>query len=163
RPRCPRRDRLQPRRSLSTHHAGHHLSVARGGGGGGGPGGSGSGRRQSARHRRVQGPGSGSAGGAGWRAGVLGPGGGGRDRVADVMKLEPPGGDPSRHFGPFPHDIPHPERSGLFLHLNRNKRSVVVDPASADGAALIRTLTAEAHIVLEDYAPGSAAGWGWGW
>ena len=79
------------------------------------------------------------------------------DQGADVMKLEPPGGDPSRHFGPFPHDTPHPERSGLFLHLNRNKRSVVVDPASDDGAALIRTLTAEAHIVLEDYAPGSAA------
>jgi len=85
------------------------------------------------------------------------------DQGADVIKLEPPGGDPSRHFGPFPHDVPHPERSGLFLHLNRHKRSVVVDPASADGAALIRTLTAEAHIVLEDYAPGSAAGWGWGW
>jgi len=85
------------------------------------------------------------------------------DQGADVMKLEPPGGDPSRHFGPFPHDTPHPERSGLFLHLNRNKRSVVVDPASDDGAALIRTLTAEAHIVLEDYAPGSAARWGWGW
>jgi crotonobetainyl-CoA:carnitine CoA-transferase CaiB-like acyl-CoA transferase len=85
------------------------------------------------------------------------------DQGADVMKLEPPGGDPSRHFGPFPHDIPHPERSGLFLHLNRNKRSVVVDPASDEGAALIRALTAEAHIVLEDHAPGSAARWGWGW
>jgi crotonobetainyl-CoA:carnitine CoA-transferase CaiB-like acyl-CoA transferase len=75
------------------------------------------------------------------------------DQGADVMKLEPPVGDPSRHFGPFPHDTPQPERSGLFLHLNRNKRSVVVDPASNGGAALILTLTAEAHIVLEDYAP----------
>ena len=84
------------------------------------------------------------------------------DQGADVMKLEPPGGDPSRHFGPFPHDTPHPERSGLFLHLNRNKRSVVVDPASDEGAALIRTLTAEAHIVLEDYAPGAAASVGLG-
>jgi crotonobetainyl-CoA:carnitine CoA-transferase CaiB-like acyl-CoA transferase/Uma2 family endonuclease len=80
-----------------------------------------------------------------------------------VIKLEPPGGDPSRHFGPFPQDVPHPERSGLFLHLNRHKRSVVVDPASEAGAALIRSLAAEAHIVLEDYAPGSAAAWGWGW
>jgi crotonobetainyl-CoA:carnitine CoA-transferase CaiB-like acyl-CoA transferase len=51
----------------------------------------------------------------------------------------------------------------LFLHLNRNKRSVVVDPASDDGAAMIRTLTTEAHIVLEDYPPGSAVAWGWGW
>lgn len=85
------------------------------------------------------------------------------DQGAEVIKLEPPGGDPSRQFGPFPQDIPHPERSGLFLHLNRHKRSVVVDPASDAGTALIRCLAAEAHIVLEDYPPGSAATWGWGW
>ncbi len=85
------------------------------------------------------------------------------DQGAEVLKLEPPGGDPSRTFGPFPHDEPHAERSGLFLHLNRHKRSIVVDPASADGAAMIRALAAEAHLVLEDYAPGSADTWGWGW
>ena len=82
---------------------------------------------------------------------------------ADVIKLEPPDGDPSRTFGPFPHDDIHPERSGLFLHLNRYKRSVVVEPSSAAGAASIRALAAEAHVVLEDYATGSAAAWGWGW
>lgn len=82
---------------------------------------------------------------------------------ADVIKLEPPGGDPSRTFGPFPHDEPHPERSGLFLHLNRYKRSVVVDPASESGAERIRSLAAGAHIVLEDHAPGAALAWGWGW
>jgi len=85
------------------------------------------------------------------------------DQGAEVIKLEPPGGDPTRHFGPFPHDIPHAERSGLFLHLNRHKRSRVADPASAEGAARICALAREAHIVLEDYPPGSAAAWGWGW
>ena len=85
------------------------------------------------------------------------------DQGADVIKLEPPGGDPSRRFGPFPRDEPHPERSGLFLHLNRNKHSVVVDPASREGAETIRALAAQAHVILEDYAPGSAAAWGWGW
>jgi crotonobetainyl-CoA:carnitine CoA-transferase CaiB-like acyl-CoA transferase len=85
------------------------------------------------------------------------------DQGADVIKLEPPGGDPSRAFGPFPHDEPHPERSGLFLHLNRHKRSVVVDAASPEGAALIRTLAAESQLILEDYAPGAAVRWGWGW
>ncbi|MEE9150202.1 MAG: CoA transferase [Candidatus Tectomicrobia bacterium] len=85
------------------------------------------------------------------------------DQGAEVIKLEPPGNDPSRTFGPFPHDEPHPERSGLFLHLNRNKRSVVVDPASAEGVEMIRALAATAHIVLEDYAPGAAEAWGWGW
>ena len=83
------------------------------------------------------------------------------DYGADVLKLEPPGGDPSRQFGPFPRDEPHLERSGLFLHLNTNKRSAIVDPTTADGAATIRRLAAEADIVLEDYAPGEAASWGW--
>jgi len=69
---------------------------------------------------------------------------------ADVIKLEPPNGDPSRQFGPFPGDEVHSERSGLFLHLNRYKRSVVIDAASTAGAAVIRALAAEAHIVLQN-------------
>ncbi len=44
---------------------------------------------------------------------------------ADVIKLEPTGGDATRGAGPFPRDIPDPERSGLFLHLNTGKRSQV--------------------------------------
>ena len=85
------------------------------------------------------------------------------DQGADVIKLEPPGGDGSRAFGPFPNDEPHPERSGLFLHLNRNKKSLVVDPASPNGAETIRRLAAKAHIVLEDYPAGSGEAWGWDW
>ena len=80
---------------------------------------------------------------------------------ADVVKVEPVGGDPSRRFGPFPDDVPHPERSGLYLHLNRNKRSVVLDAAAA--GARIRELAAEADVVIEDFAPGEASAWGWGW
>ena len=83
------------------------------------------------------------------------------DYGADVLKLEPPEGDPLRRYGPFPGDEPHPERSGLFLHLNTNKRSAVLDPTTAEGAATIRRLAAEADVVFEDYAPGQAASWGW--
>jgi crotonobetainyl-CoA:carnitine CoA-transferase CaiB-like acyl-CoA transferase len=43
----------------------------------------------------------------------------------DVIKLESPEGDPLRREGPFPGDLPDPERSGLFLHLNTGKRSVL--------------------------------------
>ena len=85
------------------------------------------------------------------------------DQGADVIKLEPPAGDTTRQFGPFPGDEPHPERSGLYLHLNRGKRSVVVDPKSAEGAETIRGLAATAHLVVEDYAPGDAKQWGWGY
>ncbi|MEE9254081.1 MAG: CoA transferase, partial [Pseudomonadales bacterium] len=85
------------------------------------------------------------------------------DYGADVVKLEPPGGDPARRFGPFVNDEPHGERSGLFLHLNTNKRSMIVDPSSDDGAQTIRTLTADADMLIEDYAPGEPQMWGWGW
>ncbi len=45
---------------------------------------------------------------------------------AEVIKVEKPGeGDKSRKVGPFPRDIPHPEKSALFLHLNINKKGKV--------------------------------------
>jgi crotonobetainyl-CoA:carnitine CoA-transferase CaiB-like acyl-CoA transferase len=45
---------------------------------------------------------------------------------ADVVKVEPPDGDPARREGPFPGDLPDPERSGLFLHLSTGKASVAL-------------------------------------
>ena len=54
------------------------------------------------------------------------------DYGADVIKVERPGvGDSARAMGPFPGDIPHPEKSGLFLHLNTNKRSIPLDLKSS--------------------------------
>jgi len=56
------------------------------------------------------------------------------DAGADVIKVEKPGvGDKSREYGPFPQDIPHPEKSGLFLYLNTNKRSVTLNLKTAAG------------------------------
>ena len=85
------------------------------------------------------------------------------DYGADVLKLEPPEGDPLRRFGPFPGDEPHPERSGLFLHLNTNKRSRVLDVTDPENASKVGALAAEADIVFEDFPPGSAVVSGWGW
>jgi crotonobetainyl-CoA:carnitine CoA-transferase CaiB-like acyl-CoA transferase len=85
------------------------------------------------------------------------------DFGADVLKVEPPEGDPSRAFGPFPGDEPHPERSGLFLHLNTNKRSITLDVTSESGAAEVRRLSEGVDVVIEDKPPGLADRWGWGW
>ena len=52
---------------------------------------------------------------------------------ADVIKVEPPEGSPTRKIGPFLDDDPHPERSIFFWHYNRNKRSVALDAKTDEG------------------------------
>ena len=46
---------------------------------------------------------------------------------AEVIKVEPPAGDAARRAGPFPGDLPHAEKSGLFLALNLNKYGITLD------------------------------------
>ncbi len=73
---------------------------------------------------------------------------------AEVIKIERPGtGDPARQAGPFPGDVPHPEKSGLFLHLNTNKQSVTINLQHARGQALIRELVKQVDVVVENFAP----------
>jgi crotonobetainyl-CoA:carnitine CoA-transferase CaiB-like acyl-CoA transferase len=77
------------------------------------------------------------------------------DFGADVIKVEPPGrGDEARRAGPFPDDVPHPEKSGLFLYLNTNKRSLTLDVTTVTGAALLGRLLAEADVLIENLSAG---------
>lgn len=85
------------------------------------------------------------------------------DFGARVIKVEPRGGDPARRFGPFPGGGADIEASGLFLHLNTNKQSIVLDHHTDDGAATVRRLARQVDVVVEDGAPGEAAAAGWGW
>lgn len=73
---------------------------------------------------------------------------------ADVVKIEPPGtGDVARQRGPFPQDQPDPESSGLFLALNTNKRSITLDPNTADGITILRDLISRSDVFLHDQPP----------
>lgn len=78
--------------------------------------------------------------------GVAGPYGGKllADFGADVVKVEPPGGDRSRRRGPFPTDEIDIEQSALFLHLNTNKRSIIGTAQDDRVQQLLRA----AHIAL---------------
>jgi len=77
------------------------------------------------------------------------------DLGADVIKVEPPTGDSARQRGPFPKDIPHPEKSGLFLYLNANKRGITLDMKNAAGKkSLLRTGQMGRGIYRELYAEG---------
>jgi crotonobetainyl-CoA:carnitine CoA-transferase CaiB-like acyl-CoA transferase len=76
------------------------------------------------------------------------------DYGADVVKVERPGlGDPSRRMGPFPQDQPHPEKSGLFLHLNTNKKGITLNLKRETGREIFMRLVCEADVVVESFAP----------
>ncbi len=75
------------------------------------------------------------------------------DMGADVVKVEPPDGDPLRLRGPFPGGKPDPEKSGLFLYLNTNKRGVVLDLTSADGRAAFDRIAQTADLVIHNWTP----------
>src|SRR5581483_6678569 len=85
------------------------------------------------------------------------------DMGAEVIKVEPPGGVPSRHVGPFRNDVPDPNQSLLFWAFNTNKRSVVLDLEDEGARATVRRLIAGADILLEDARPGYLAGLGLGY
>lgn len=70
------------------------------------------------------------------------------DLGADVVKVEPPEGDPTRLRAPFPDGVPDPERSGLFMWLNLNKRGVTLDLDGAEGRDLFRILCRDADVVV---------------
>jgi crotonobetainyl-CoA:carnitine CoA-transferase CaiB-like acyl-CoA transferase len=76
------------------------------------------------------------------------------DFGADVIKLErPDGGDPTRRYGPFPNDEPHPERSALFLHLNTNKRGITLNLKTSAGRDLFAELIRRVDVVVENFSP----------
>jgi len=77
------------------------------------------------------------------------------DLGADVIKIEKPGtGDAARRRGPFVDDIPGPERSGLFLDLNTNKRGITLNLEKATGREIFKKLIKDADILIEDNQPG---------
>ncbi|WP_329080607.1 CoA transferase [Streptosporangium sp. NBC_01469] len=70
---------------------------------------------------------------------------------ADVVRVEPPGGDPLRGMPPMCGDL-----SARWLALNRGKRAVEIDIKSAAGRAGLRDLVADADVFVHNWAPGTA-------
>ncbi|PON19556.1 hypothetical protein C2W62_02095 [Candidatus Entotheonella serta] len=70
------------------------------------------------------------------------------DWGAEVIKVEPPSGDPMRHEPPFVDDVPHPEHSLSFMAWHTNKKSTTLNRHCADGRALLQALlhTADALV-----------------
>lgn len=71
---------------------------------------------------------------------------------ADVIKVEPPGGDPTRRLLPRVNE--GVEGGLLFAYLNTGKRSIVLDPASPSDVSSLDDLVASSHLVVESATPG---------
>ena len=67
---------------------------------------------------------------------------------AEVVRVEPPGGDAVRLLGPFPADRPDPERGGMHRVLNGGKRSAALDVTAAEGAEAAAAIAAECDVLL---------------
>src|SRR5262249_48664938 len=82
---------------------------------------------------------------------------------ADVIAVEPPGGNAARRLGPFAGNVRDPERSLYWWAYSRNKRSVTANLHTDDGRALLRRLVATADFLIESGTPGTLAALGLGY
>jgi crotonobetainyl-CoA:carnitine CoA-transferase CaiB-like acyl-CoA transferase len=85
------------------------------------------------------------------------------DMGADVIKVEPPGGDAARRIGPFLDDLPHRDRSLFFWFYNLNKRSLTLDLDHPRGRDLLLALARSTDVIVESFAPGTLATMGLSW
>ncbi|CAB3937128.1 CaiB/BaiF CoA transferase family protein [Achromobacter insolitus] len=81
------------------------------------------------------------------------------DHGADVLKIEPPGGDETRGWGPpFLGDT-----ASYFIGVNRNKDGMTLDLSQPAGQELLRHLLADADVLVENFKPGTLEKWGLGY
>ncbi|MEE8372113.1 MAG: CoA transferase [Dehalococcoidia bacterium] len=85
------------------------------------------------------------------------------DLGADVIKIEPPGGDPSRNTGPFYKDTPDPEKSLFWWAYNTSKRGITLDIETAEGKDIFLRLVKTADAVVESFSPRYMDGLGLGY
>jgi benzylsuccinate CoA-transferase BbsE subunit len=85
------------------------------------------------------------------------------DFGAEVIKIERPGGDPSRFRGPFYGDDRDPEKNLWWFAFNANKKGITLDIETGAGKEVFKKLVRTADAVLESFAPGYLDGIGLGY
>src|SRR5919198_4370594 len=80
------------------------------------------------------------------------------DHGADVIKVEPPGGDETRHYGPPFVD----GESVYYMNVNRNKRGMVLDLSKRAGQEIVRRLAQTSDVLVENFKTGTMERWGLG-
>ena len=85
------------------------------------------------------------------------------DLGAEVIKIEPPGGDEGRYRGPYYKGVVHPEKSLYWFAFNQNKKSITLDIKAEEGKKIFRRLVKTADIVVESFEPGKMDALGLGY
>ncbi len=76
------------------------------------------------------------------------------DQGADVIKVESPAGDVTRHGGPFRRDDVQRTHGAYFQSVNRNKKSIVLDLKTEEGRDALKRLVLDADAIIENYRVG---------
>ena len=76
------------------------------------------------------------------------------DLGADVIKVEPPGGDGARKKAPFYHDVSDPEKSLFWMAYNTGKKSITLDINMPEGQNILKRLVKKADFLIESFTPG---------
>ncbi len=84
------------------------------------------------------------------------------DLGAEVIHIEPFHGDDSREYGPFAGE-PDKNRSGYFISLNRNKKSMALNLKSEKGKKILRELIEVSDVIVENFRPTTMKKLGFGW
>src|SRR4051812_7786882 len=84
------------------------------------------------------------------------------DLGAEVIRIEPPGGDAVRRAAPL-QAVNGNMASCAHAFWNANKKSVTLHLETADGRRLFGELVAKSDVVIETFAPGTLSGWGIGY
>ena len=80
------------------------------------------------------------------------------DLGARIIKVEPPGGDDSRGYGPW-----FDGESAYFMSLNRGKESILLNLKDSDDRLVFEKLVADADVLVENFRPGTMKKLGYGW
>ncbi len=81
------------------------------------------------------------------------------DHGAEIVKVEPPQGDETRHWGPPFRD----DKSSYFTGVNRNKRSIGLDLSRPEGREVLLRLLDGADVLIENFKTGTLEKWGVGY
>jgi crotonobetainyl-CoA:carnitine CoA-transferase CaiB-like acyl-CoA transferase len=76
------------------------------------------------------------------------------DLGMEVIKVEPPGGDPARNIGPFYQNQPDPQKSLYWFALNVNKRGITLNLKTEDGRQIFKRLAQKVDLIIESFPVG---------